>query len=56
MSQLANMVADIIRGKPQQTQQDLPGTALPIEEVELVGEKVNYNALQPPYFLKLFFG
>jgi hypothetical protein len=53
MGQLANMVADIIRGKPQPAQPELPGTALPIEEVELVREKVNYKiTLNPEIFYR----
>jgi hypothetical protein len=45
---VANRIVEVMQGKSSTQEQQLPGKELPIEEIELVGEKVNHKiALSP---------
>ncbi|MCJ7609202.1 hypothetical protein MUP00_05985, partial [Candidatus Bathyarchaeota archaeon] len=49
--QVTERLFKMMQGKP--TQPELPGKELPLEDVELIGEKVNYKiALNPEIFYR----
>ena len=54
VDQIAKRFYELTHGKaPQAQEQQLPGKEIPLEDVELVGEKVNYKiALNPEIFYR----